>query len=354
MNTLTTVIFLLDILSLKEMNKKNLTNIQIKKIENLIKVLYSKTNNTQPIVEAEYLELYRIYKSKNTDEEDRLRRNAMKEMAKDIVEYLNTGISNKTLENNDDKVVESLNKAYKFIIESIQDSLHEIINEHLEEKDIQNLKSDFSKNANIEIARLYVLSKATKEEFCIKTFITQARLNRALAYVLSSNDENLQELKEKIFANEIALEEELHLIEQVLMNYNRREKNITLIELQSLTALTLSALLKELRERKSKAYDKLKEMYYEYQNKMTLQPINFEAVRNTRTIINGREMTEEDHMIIENFIKENKYPEQRAIYAYVKDAYLKGNLDSLRREVLKEKVLTKFNILEKPKEKCHK
>ena len=88
MNTLTTVIFLLDILSLKEMSKKTLTNIQIKKIENLIKVLYSKTNNTSSIVEAEYLELYRIYKSKNTDEEDRLRRNAMKEMAKDIVEYL--------------------------------------------------------------------------------------------------------------------------------------------------------------------------------------------------------------------------------------------------------------------------
>ena len=53
MNTLTTVIFLLDILSLKEMSKKTLTNIQIKKIENLIKVFYSKTNNESPIVEPE-------------------------------------------------------------------------------------------------------------------------------------------------------------------------------------------------------------------------------------------------------------------------------------------------------------
>ena len=354
MNTLTTVIFLLDILSLKEMSKKTLTNIQIKKIENLIKVFYSKTNNESPIVEPEYLELYRIYKSKNQDEEDRLRRNAMKAIAKDIVEYLSTGTDNKTLENEDDKVVSSLNKAYKFIVESTQDSLNEIMNEHLEEKDIQNLKSDFSKNANIEIARLYLLSGNSKEEFCIKTFITQARLNRALVYVLSSDDEKLEELKKNIFDKEMALEEELHLIEQVLMNYNRKEKNITLIELQSLTNLTISGLLKELRERKSKAYEKLKEMYYEYQNKMTLQPIHFDAVRNTRTIINGREMTEEDHLIIENFIKENKYPEQRAIYAYVKDAYLKGTLDSLKRDVLKDKVLTKFNITEKPKEKCHK
>ena len=355
MSTSTTVIFLLDILALKDLSNKNINSIKIKKVEELIKTLYSKINSTFQIDEEQYLKLSKIYKSKTSNELDKIQRNRMKHIARTLINYLETGEDSlEELSDEADKVISTLNKAYRFIIDSTKDGLKEILEEPLQENEVQKLKNDFSRNANIEIATLFISTGRSKEDFCNRTFISQSRLNRALKYILNLDDEKLEELKNKIIISEMELENEISLVEKVMMHYNRREKNISLIELQSLTRLSISGILKELKERNSPAHEKLKDMFFEYQNKLSLQQISFEEVRKTKTIINGREMTDEDHDIIENFIRDNKYPEQRAIYGCVKEAYFKGTLDLLKREHLKRCVLMKFNIIEKPKQKIYK
>ena len=87
---------------------------------------------------------------------------------------------------------------------------------------------------------------------------------------------------------------------------------------------------------------------------MRLKPVSFEQIRNTKTIINGRELTNEDFDIIEDFIDRNNYLQQNAIYTYVREAYLKGNIEEVNRENLKRRVLERFNIKEKDKVKNHK
>ena len=68
MDTLTTVVFLLDILSIQGDIKRKLHKKQISKLEKLIQLLYKKSNIN--INDDEYLALYNIYKSKLTDEKN--------------------------------------------------------------------------------------------------------------------------------------------------------------------------------------------------------------------------------------------------------------------------------------------
>ena len=113
-------------------------------------------------------------------------------------------------------------------------------------------------------------------------------------------------------------------------------------------------MLRELRERKSPMYDKLKEFFYEYHTRNSLQPIYFNQLRNTKTIINGRVLTQEDYDNIEKFIKDNYYPDQRSIYTAVKYAYVNGCLELLEREKLKRRVMNKFNLYEEQVQKRYK
>ena len=353
MDTLTTVVFLLDVLELQGDFKKKLYKKQIEKLEKLIKILYQKSNKN--INEEEYLSLYSIYRSKISCEKTKTRKIALLKTLERIRHLLITG---KELESSEedstDVVINSLNQAYTFISNSVKEEVNEILSERLKEKDLQKLKCDMSENASIEIVRLYVETGKTKEEFCNKNFITFNRLNRALAFVLNSEDESLIDLKISIYEKEVLREREIELIEQVMLNYNRREKNINLLEFQSLSSQTINRTLAILKERESAAYPALNELYKEYQNRLRLQPFSFETMRETKTIINGVPMTEEDHAAIERFFKENNYPQQGAIYTYVREAYLKGNLESIRRDNLKRTVLERFGIVEKPKEKIHK
>lgn len=353
MDTLTTVVFLLDVLELQGDFKKKLYKKQIEKLEKLIKILYQKSNKN--INEEEYLSLYSIYRSKISCKKTKTRKIALLKTLERIRHLLITG---KELESSEedstDVVINSLNKAYTFISNSVKEEVNEILSERLKEKDLQKLKCDMSENASIEIVRLYVETGKTKEEFCNKNFITFNRLNRALAFVLNSEDESLIDLKISIYEKEVLREREIELIEQVMLNYNRREKNINLLEFQSLSSQTINRTLAILKERESAAYPALNELYKEYQNRLRLQPFSFETMREMKTIINGVPMTEEDHDAIEQFFKENNYPQQGAIYTYVREAYLKGNLESIRRDNLKRTVLERFGIVEKPKEKIHK
>lgn len=353
MDTLTTVVFLLDVLELQGDFKKKLHKKQIEKLEKLIKILYQKSNKN--INEEEYLSLYSIYRSKISCEKTKTRKIALLKTLERIRHLLITG---KELESSEedstDVVINSLNQAYTFISNSVKEEVNEILSERLKEKDLQKLKCDMSENASIEIVRLYVETGKTKEEFCNKNFITFNRLNRALAFVLNSEDESLIDLKISIYEKEVLREREIELIEQVMLNYNRREKNINLLEFQSLSSQTINRTLAILKERESAAYPALNELYKEYQNRLRLQPFSFETMRETKTIINGVPMTEEDHDVIEQFFKENNYPQQGAIYTYVREAYLKGNIESIRRDNLKRTVLERFGIVEKPKEKIHK
>ena len=184
--------------------------------------------------------------------------------------------------------------------------------------------------------------------------ISEKRLERALKYVLQSEDETLKSLKDSVVESEIEEEQELELVEQVLANYNRREKNISIIEFQALSKLTLTTVLRRLREKNSPVLEKALDLFYEYHNRLRLKPVSFEQIRNTKTIINGRELTNEDFDIIEDFIDRNNYLEQNAIYTYVREAYLKGNIEEVNRENLKRRVLERFNIKEKDKVKNHK
>lgn len=355
MNTLTAVIFLLDILPIKEELKGILNNIQKKKIENLINTFYTKVRKETEINEEEYLNFYKIYRSRRTNEINKKRQEKVREIIEKLILFLETGrVTEKTTNEENDEVINKFNNAYHFITDALKENVKSILEEPLKDKDVEKLKTDSSKNAQIWMAKLYIESKKSKEEFCAKHFITQQRLNKALSYILNSTDENLDDLKNQVLISEMELELEVSLVEEIMKHYNRREKNINLIEFQSLTKLTVSGMLKELRERNSSAYEKLKEFYYEYQNRFSLQPIYFEQVRTTRTIVNGKEMTNEDHDIIEKFIKDNNYPEQRGIYSAVKDAYLKGNIESLRRDALKQQVLEKFNMNEKRLQKSYK
>lgn len=353
MDTLTTVVFLLDVLELQGDFKKKLHKKQIEKLEKLIKILYQKSNKN--INEEEYLSLYSIYRSKISCEKTKIRKIALLKTLERIKHLLITG---KELESSEedstDVVINSLNQAYTFISNSVKEEVNEILSERLKEKDLQKLKCDMSENASIEIVRLYVETGKTKEEFCNKNFITFNRLNRALAFVLNSEDESLIDLKISIYEKEVLREREIELIEQVMLNYNRREKNINLLEFQSLSSQTINRTLAILKERESAAYPALNELYKEYQNRLRLQPFSFETMREMKTIINGVPMTEEDHAAIERFFNENNYPQQGAIYTYVREAYLKGNLESIRRDNLKRTVLERFGIVEKTKEKIHK
>jgi hypothetical protein len=355
MSTLTTVIFLLDVLSYKDELKKNLNNIQLSKIETLINVFYQKLKENFQIDEEQYLQLYKLYKSRRINEINKKRQDALKITVENIKYFLETACERKELPNKEnDEIINYCNCAYNFIIKTLKESIKNILEEEIQEKDVEKLKFDNSKNAHIQMAKQFILSKKSKEEFTTKHFITQERLNRSLQYVLNLDDDNLNELKNSIIQSELELEEEVFLAEQLLFQYNRKEKNIKLIEFQALTKLTLPGMLKELGKRKSYAYDKCKDFYYEYQNRYCLQPIYYEQARNTKTTINGRVMTAEDHDIIEKFIKDNNYPEQREIYATVKAAYFKGNIDTLQRDKLKRSVLEKFNLVEKEPTKYYK
>ena len=139
-----------------------------------------------------------------------------------------------------------------------------------------------------------------------------------------------------------------------MLNYNRKEKNINLLEFQSLSSQTINRTLAILKERKSIAYPQLNELYREYQNRLRLAPFTFQAMRQMKTIVGGREMTNDDYDIIERFFMENNYPKQGAIFTYVRNAYLNGNLELVRRENLKKSLLERFGLLEKEKEKVHK
>ena len=353
MDTLTTVVFLLDILELQGDFKKKLHKKQLEKLENLIKVLYQKSNKN--INEDEYLALYSIHRSKISSEKTKERKSALLKTLERIRYLLMTGKELESPEEDStDVVINSLNQAYTFISSSVKEQVNTILSERLKEKDLQKLKCDMSENASLEIVRLYVETGKTKEEFCNKNFITFNRLNRALAFVLNSEEESLIELKIRIYEKEVLREHEIELIEQVMLNYNRREKNINLLEFQSLSSQTINRTLAILKERGSIAYPALNELYKEYQNRLRLQPFSFESMREMKTVINGVPMTDEDHDAIEKFFIENNYPQQRAIYTYVRDAYLKGNLESVRRDNLKRTVLERFGIVEKPKEKIHK
>lgn len=352
MDILTTVVFLLDILELQGDFKKKLHKKQIEKLEHLIKVLYQKSNKN--INEDEYLALYSIHRSKINNEKTHARKYALIKTLERIKHLLITGEELEIKNESDDIVIKTLNQAYEYISSSVKDSVNEILAERLKEKDLQKLKCDMSENASLEIVRLYVETGKTKEEFCNKNFITFNRLNRALAFVLNSDDESLIDLKIQIYEKEVLREREIELIEQVMLNYNRREKNINLLEFQSLSSQTINRTLAVLKERESIAYPALNELYKEYQNRLRLQTFTFESMREMKTIINGVPMTDKDHDAIEQFFIENNYPQQRAIYTYVREAYLKGDLESVRRDNLKRTVLERFGIVEKPKEKIHK
>lgn len=353
MDTLTTVVFLLDVLETKPELKRKLHKKQIEKLENLIKTLYRKINTN--INHDEYLALYNIHRSKLNSEKNHDRKLYIIETINRIKYLLTTGEElESTQVDSTDEVIITLNKAYEFISQALKESITEIINTPVTERDIQNFKSDMSENASIEIIRLYLKSGKTKEQFCEMTFISLFRLNKAIEFILSTNDEKLAELQEKVLEKEEERESEIALIEQVMLNYNRKIKNISLIEFQSLSSQSINHTLAILKERKSIAYPYLNELYKEYQNRLRLTPFSFKSIREMKTIINGKPMTDEDHDTIEQFFKENNYPNQRAIYTYVREAYLKGDLESVRRDNLKRTVLDRFGLTEKPKEKIHK
>lgn len=348
MDILTTVVFLLDTLEIQCDLKKKLYKKQIQQIENLIKVLYQKSNTK--INEDEYLTLDNIHRSKLSSSKTHDRKMAMINTIERIKHLLSTGTDlSFEQEETDDVLITTLDKAYNFISAAIKDEVKEILNQPLIESDVQKLKCDLSENASLEIARLYLESGCTKEEFCKRTYITYSRLNKALAFVLNS-DEN-EELKDQIYHLEASREEELKVIEQVMVNYNRRSKNINLLEFQSLSSQTISRTLAILKERNSIAYPYLNELYKEYQNRLRLAPFTFESLREMKTTINGRQMNDEDYDVIEQFFKENNYPKQRAIFTYVREAYLKGDLESVRRENLRKTVVQRFLLDEKAKEK---
>lgn len=354
MKTMTAILFILDNLSYKNQLKKKLTDIKIKRIENLIKTVYDRMNKKTKKDEIFYQNLSKILRRKKPQGQEKQIQEVITEIEKNLLIFLSTGeIKNINIES-DDKTVEKLMRAYKIILDSLKTEITEIISEKLTEKDIIQLKKDKGENADIEIARIFSESGKTREEFCNQNFITENRLNKAIAYVLNSNDPKLSEIAEKILVNEQQVEEEILLVEQVMSNYNRFLENISLIEIQSLTRLTISGLLKELRERGSNSYSKMLEMYYEYRKRLRLQPVYFKELRNTKIVINGRELTTEDFDAIEDFITENKYPEQKAIYSSVKQAYLNGTLKSLERETLKSEVLKRYGIKEPIKEKTYK
>ena len=355
MDTLTLVIFLIDMLDYNKEIKRTLHKIQVSKIESLIRIFYTKINDKQAINSDEYLELYKLCKHKITTETERIRKNAIKETLDNIKKFLITGEEKPILENeNKDELISTLNKAYLFILESLRTNINEIINEPLNGKDIIKLKTDNSRNSHIGIVKLFIESNCSKEIFCRNHFISEKRLERALKYVLQSEDETLKSLKDSVVERETEEEQELELVEQVLANYNRREKNISIIEFQALSKLTLTTVLRRLREKNSPVLEKALDLFYEYQNRLRLKPVSFEQIRNTKTIINGRELTNEDFDIIEDFIDRNNYLEQNAIYTYVREAYLKGNIEEVNRENLKRRVLERFNIKEKDKVKNHK
>lgn len=352
MDTLTTVVFLLDILSIQGDIKRKLHKKQISKLEKLIQLLYKKSNiNTN---DDEYLALYNIYKSKLTDEKNQERKQAIKETIERINYLLKNG-EDLDIQKQDstDTIIKTLNQAYEFISSSIKESVKEILSEPLKERDLIELKSDMSENASLEIVRLFLKSGKSKEDFYKSYFISLKRLNRALEFVLNSENKDLEPVKEQILIKDMEREQEIQLIEKVMVNYNRKEKNINLIEFQSLSSQSINRVLAILKERKSIAYVPLNELYKEYQNRLRLTPFTFESIRQMRTTINGRTMTDEDHDVIEDFIVENNYPQQRAIYTYVRDAYLNGNLETIKRDNLRRSVLQKFNIEDSTK-KYHK
>ena len=352
MDTLTTVVFLLDILSIQGDIKRKLHKKQISKLEKLIQLLYKKSNIN--INDDEYLALYNIYKSKLTDEKNQERKHAIKETIERINYLLKNG-EDLDIQKQDstDTIIKTLNQAYEFISSSIKESVKEILSEPLKERDLIELKSDMSENASLEIVRLFLESGKSKEDFYKSYFISLKRLNRALEFVLNSENKDLEPVKEQILIKEMEREQEIQLIEKVMVNYNRKEKNINLIEFQSLSSQSINRVLAILKERKSIAYIPLNELYKEYQNRLRLTPFTFESIRQMRTTINGRTLTDEDHDVIEDFIVENNYPEQRAIYTYVRDAYLNGNLETIKRDNLRRSVLQKFNIEDSTK-KYHK
>lgn len=352
MDTLTTVIFLLDIISIQGDIKRKLHKKQISKLEKLIQLLYEKSNIN--INDDEYLNLYNIYKSKLTDEKNQERKQAIKATIKRINYLLKNG-EDLDIQKQDstDTIIKTLNQAYEFISSSIKESVKEILSEPLKERDLIELKSDMSEKASLEIVRLFLESGKSKEDFYKSYFISLKRLNRALEFVLNSENKDLEPVKEQILIKDMEIEQEIQLIEKVMVNYNRKEKNINLIEFQSLSSQSINRVLAILKERKSIAYVPLNELYKEYQNRLRLTPFTFESIRQMRTIINGRTMTDEDHDVIEDFIVENNYPQQRAIYIYVRDAYLNGNLETIKRDNLRRSVLQKFNIEDSTK-KYHK
>lgn len=353
MDTLTTVVFLLDILELQGDFKKKLHKKQLEKLENLIKVLYQKSNKN--INEDEYLALYSIHRSKVSSEKTKERKIALMEVLERLKHLLMTGEElEKSNTETDDSFVSTLNKAYDYISSLIKDSIKEILSEPIKEYELPSLSNDMSENASLELVKAYLKSNFGKEEFCKENFLTCSRLNKALNFVLKSNDSNLEELKIQIIEKEEAREKELAIIEQVIVNYDRKAKNISLIEFQSLSSQSINRTLAELKERGSFAYPALNELYKEYQNRLRLKPFTFRSMREMKTTINGVEMSDKDYDVIEQFFSENNYPKQRAIYTYVRDAYLKGNLESVRRDNLKRTVLERFGIVEKPKEKIHK
>lgn len=353
MDILTTVVFLLDRLDTKNDVKKKLHNKQIRKIEKLIETIYQKSNTN--INEDEYLELYSIHRSKVSSEKTKERKIALMEVLERLKYLLMTGEElEKSNTQTDDSFVSTLNKAYDYISSLIKDSIKEILSEPIKEYELPSLLNDMSENASLELVKAYLKSNFGKEEFCKENFLTCSRLNKALNFVLKNNDSNLEELKTQIIEKEEAREKELAIIEQVIVNYDRRAKNISLIEFQSLSSQSINRTLAELKERGSFAYPALNELYKEYQNRLRLKSFTFRSMREMKTTINGVEMTDKDYDVIEQFFSENNYPKQRAIFTYVRDAYLKGDLKSVERETLKRNVLIKFGIVEKPKEKIHK
>lgn len=353
MDILTTVVFLLDRLDIKNDVKKKLHNKQIRKIEKLIETIYQKSNSN--INEDEYLELYSIHSSKVSSEKTKERKIALMEVLERLKHLLMTGEElEKGKTETDDSFVSTLNKAYDYISSLIRDSIKEILSEPIKEYELPSLLNDMSENASLELVKAYLKSNFGKEEFCKENFLTCSRLNKALNFVLKSDDSNLEELKTQIIEKEEAREKELAIIEQVIVNYDRRAKNISLIEFQSLSSQSINRTLAVLKERGSFAYPALNELYKEYQNRLRLKPFTFRSMREMKTTINGVEITDKDYDVIEQFFRENNYPKQGAIFTYVRDAYLKGDLKSVERETLKRNVLEKFGIVEKQKEKIHK
>ena len=89
MDILTTVVFLLDKLDIKNDVKKKLHNKQIRKIEKLIETIYQKSNSN--INEDEYLELYSIHSSKVSSEKTKERKIALMEVLVRLKHLLMTG-----------------------------------------------------------------------------------------------------------------------------------------------------------------------------------------------------------------------------------------------------------------------